>query len=175
MLLRITPGTEPHVVAEVTKLFHKFYTSLVLKLNPANELLTAQYESERKLMQEFYFFGSLIIFLSCMGLFGLVTFLVQSQVKEIGIRKVLGASVERITAMFTWNFLRLVLISGFAAIPLGWYLMNRWLQDYPYRTELNWWVFGMLLLTAAIVAILTVGVQSVRAAMANPVEALRSE
>jgi putative ABC transport system permease protein len=175
MLIRIVPGTESHVMPALTKLFRKFYPSLALNFTRASDLLAAQYESERKLMQEFYFFSSLIVFLSCMGLFGLVTFLVQSQVKEIGIRKVLGASVGRITAMFTWNFLRLVLISGLAAVPLGWYLMNRWLQEYPYRTELRWWVFGLPFLAAAMVAILTVGVQSVRAAVANPVNALRSE
>ena len=175
MLIRIAPGTEARMMPAVTKLFRKFYPSLTLNFNPAKDLLAAQYESERKLMQVFYFFSSLIVFLSSMGLFGLVTFLVQSQVKQIGIRKVLGASVERITATFTWCFLKLVLISGFIAIPVGWYLMRRWLQDYPYQTELNWWVFALPFLASAVVAILTVGVQSVRAAMANPVEALRSE
>ena len=120
-------------------------------------------------------FGFLAIVISCLGLFGLATHAAAQRVKEIGIRKVLGASVTGIVALLSKDFLKLVLISLIIATPLAWYFMQQWLQDFVYRIEIQWWVFALSGLLGILVALLTISIQSIRAAIANPVKSLRSE
>ena len=110
-----------------------------------------------------------------MGLFGLGMFTAQRRTKEIGIRKVLGATVANITAMLGKDFLKLVLISFFIACPVAYYFSHQWLQDFTYRTDLNWWVFALAGAIAILIAILTIGFQAIKAALANPVKSLRTE
>ena len=115
------------------------------------------------------------IFISCMGLFGLAMFMAQTRTKEIGIRKVLGASVPEITVMLSSDFAKLVVLSILIASPIAWYLMNRWLQDFAYRTDISWWVFCIAGITALVIALVTVSSQAIKAAIVNPVKSLRTE
>jgi ABC-type antimicrobial peptide transport system permease subunit len=120
-------------------------------------------------------FGCLAIFISCLGLFGLSAFLAEQRTKEIGVRKVLGASVVSITALLSKNFLMLVVLSCIIAFPLAWWIMHNWLQSYPYRTTIHWWIFALTGILALLIALTTVSFQAIKAATANPVKALRSE
>jgi len=113
--------------------------------------------------------------IACLGLFGLSTFVVERKTKEIGIRKVLGANVPGIVGLLSKDFLKLVLISLLIATPLAWYFMNNWLQDFAYRIQISWWVFIAAGIIAIFIALVTVSIQSIKAAIANPVKSLRTE
>jgi ABC-type antimicrobial peptide transport system permease subunit len=121
------------------------------------------------------YFGFVAIFLSCLGLFGLAAFTAESRKKEIGVRKVLGASLGGIMTLITRDFVSLVGISVLLALPLGWYLSNSWLQTYAFQTHLSWWIFAGAGLLLLLIAVLTVSFQAFRAASSNPVNSLRSE
>ena len=117
----------------------------------------------------------LAIFISCLGLFGMASFIAEQRIKEIGVRKVLGASVRNITAMLSKDFVKLVLIAAVIAFPLAWWAMHLWLQDFAYRINISWWIFIVAGFTALVIALLTVSFQAIRAAIANPVKSLRTE
>lgn len=120
-------------------------------------------------------FSGLAIFISCLGLFGLAAYMAESRIKEVGVRKVLGASVAGITALLSKDFVKLVVISFLIAAPLAWWAMSKWLQTYTYRVDIHWWVFVFAGLLSVAIALLTVSYQSIRAAVANPIKNLRSE
>jgi ABC-type antimicrobial peptide transport system permease subunit len=120
-------------------------------------------------------FAILTIIISCIGLFGLAAYTAERRTKEIGIRKVLGATVSNIIGLLSWDFVKLVLISIAISVPLAWYFMNKWLQDYSYRVDMKWWMFAVAALLALAVALFTVSFQAVRAAIANPSKSLRTE
>jgi putative ABC transport system permease protein len=120
-------------------------------------------------------FSALAILIACLGLFGLAAYAAEQRTKEIGIRKVLGASVSHITAMLSKDFLKLVIIAAVIAFPLAWWVMYAWLQDFAYRTSISWWVFLMAGVLAALIAIVTVSFQTIRAAIMNPVKSLKNE
>jgi putative ABC transport system permease protein len=120
-------------------------------------------------------FSALAILIACLGLFGLVTYAAEQRTKEIGIRKVLGASVSNIINMLSKDFMRLVLVAMLIAFPLGWYFMNRWLRDFAYRINIDWKVFLIAGLAAMLIAIVTVSAQAIKAALASPVNNLRTE
>jgi putative ABC transport system permease protein len=115
------------------------------------------------------------IFISCMGLFGLAAFMAQQRTKEIGVRKVLGATPVDIASMLSKDFLKLVLIAVVIASPIAWYFMNGWLEDFAYRTTINWWIFILAGLAAIVITLCTISFQSIKAALVNPVKSLRSE
>jgi len=115
------------------------------------------------------------IFIACMGLFGLATYAAEQRVKEIGIRKVLGASVPNITTLLSKDFIKLVIVAIVVASPVAYWLMNRWLQEFAYRTNVHWWVFVLAGLIAISIALITVSSQAIKAALANPVKSLRTE
>ena len=117
----------------------------------------------------------LTILISCLGLFGLAAFTAEQRTKEIGVRKVLGASVVSIVTLLSKDFLKLVLIAIVLASPIAWYAMTKWLQDFAYKIDIEWWVFALAGLLAVSIALLTVSFQSVKAALMNPVNSLRSE
>ena len=120
-------------------------------------------------------FAGLTIFISCLGLFGLATYMAENRIKEIGIRKILGASVAGITTLLSRDFLQLVIIAFFIAAPLAWWGMHKWLESYTYRVEIAWWVFALAGFLSVLIAVLTVSYQSIKAAMGNPVRNLRAE
>jgi putative ABC transport system permease protein len=121
------------------------------------------------------FFTALAIFISCLGLFGLASFVAEQRTKEIGIRKVLGASVTNLWKLLSTDFVLLVLISCVIAGPIAWYFMSGWLKNYTYRAELSWWIFALTVLGAIVITLLTVSFQAIRAALTNPVKSLRAE
>jgi len=123
----------------------------------------------------FNVFAGIAIFISCLGLFGLATFTAQVKIKEIGIRKVLGASIAGIIQLIGKDFLKLIIIAIILSIPLSWWMMNKWLQGFAYRVDISWWVFVLSAIIAILTAILSVSFQSYRAAIANPVKSLRTE
>ena len=126
-------------------------------------------------MRDFGIFAGFAIFIACLGLLGLSLFSTMQRTKEIGVRKVLGASVGNIVLLLSRDFIRLVIIAFVIASPLAWYIMHTWLQDFAYRIDLEWWVFAIAGLLAVAIALATISYQAVRAAISNPVTSLRSE
>ncbi|HEX5555061.1 MAG TPA: FtsX-like permease family protein [Chitinophagaceae bacterium] len=123
----------------------------------------------------FNLFAGIAIFISCLGLLGLATFTAQRRRKEIGIRKVLGAGVGNIIRLISMDFLKLVFVAIVIGTPIAWLVMNKWLQNFAYRTNISWWIFVVVGLVAILIALITVSWQAVRAAIANPVKSLRTE
>jgi len=123
----------------------------------------------------FYGFAGLSLLIACLGLFGLSIFVVERKIKEIGIRKVLGASVSGIVGLLSKDFLKLVIIAAIIASPLAWYFMSEWLRDFAYRIAIGWWVFVVAGISAVFIALITISFKAVKAAIANPVKSLRTE
>ncbi|HNK30343.1 MAG TPA: FtsX-like permease family protein, partial [Ferruginibacter sp.] len=121
------------------------------------------------------YFTMIAILICCIGLFGLAAFSAEQRVKEIGVRKVLGASVSGIVGLLSKDFLKLVFVAIVIASPLAWYIMNKWLQDFAYRVDISWWVFVVAGIGAVLIAFITIGFQAIRAATVNPVKSLRTE
>jgi putative ABC transport system permease protein len=140
-----------------------------------DKTIEAQYLAEATTQKIFTFFSSLAIFIACIGLLGLAAYTTQQRTREIGIRKVLGASVGNIVGMLSKDFLKLVTIASIIAFPIAWLAMNKWLQDFTYRIGIGWWMFITAAVVAILVAILTISIQAIRAANANPVKSLRTE
>jgi putative ABC transport system permease protein len=135
----------------------------------------AQYKTDQRTGTLFNVFAGIAIFISCLGLFGLATFTAQVKTKEIGIRKVLGASVAGIIKLLSKGFLKLVLIAIIVATPIAWWAINKWLEGFAYRINISWWVFAVAGILALLIALMTISFQAIKAAVANPVESLRSE
>jgi putative ABC transport system permease protein len=133
------------------------------------------YNSEQQQGSLFTIFSFIAIFIACLGLFGLSAFTISQRVKEIGVRKVLGASIPQIVTQLSKDFLKLVLIASVIALPVAWYAMSKWLLDFAFRISIQWWVFVMAGVVALVIAFVTISFQSIKAAMANPVKSLRSE
>jgi putative ABC transport system permease protein len=140
-----------------------------------DETLDALYNNESKLMTLFTLFSAIALLISCLGLWGLITLMVNVRIKEIGVRKVLGASTAAIISLLTRDFVILVGISICMAVPLSYWSLHKWLQDFAYRVDIGWFVFAVAGATALAIAILTVALRSFRAAAASPVHSLRSE
>ncbi len=162
-------------IAALDKLFKKYFPGNPFDYYFINDKYNQQYKTEQQYGTLFSIASGLAIFIACLGLFGLATFTVEQRIKEIGIRKVLGANVSQITALLSKDFLVLVIVSIFIATPLSWYAMNEWLQSFAYQTEITLWVFGVAGIVAVLIALITVSSQAIKAAVSNPVESLRSE
>ena len=133
------------------------------------------YKQENQLSNLYKIFAVIAIFLSCLGLYGLASFMAVQRIKEVGIRKVLGASVGGVVYLFSKEFIILITIAFIIASPLAWYFMNQWLQDYVYRINISWWIFIVGGISAIVIALITVSFKAIKAALANPVKSLRSE
>ena len=140
-----------------------------------DEYFNQQYNNEIQFGKLFGFFSLIAIVIACIGLVALVGFMIKQRTKEIGIRKVLGASVQDVLVLLTKEFIKLILLANLIAYPLGWLLMNNWLKDFAYRININWWIFFAAGLLAVIIALTTISFQAVKAAIANPVKSLRME
>ena len=153
------------------------------KLNPdtpfsygfLNDIFQSDYLQDQREQQMIGIFTALAIFISCLGLLGLITYTVTQKAREIGIRKVIGASVSSIVMLFYKQYFKLVIIANIIALPLAWYVMNNWLRDFPYRISISWWIFVLSLSAGVTIAFFTIAFKTVRAANANPVDSLRSE
>ena len=156
-------------------IFKKYNPSYPFEYNFLDDEYAAKFANEKRTGQLAGLFAGLTIFISCLGLFGLASFMAENRIKEIGIRKVLGASVMGITQLLSRDFLKLVIIAFLIASPIAWFTMSNWLQSYTYRVSIDWWVFALALLLSVAIALLTISFQSIRAAMTNPAKSLRSE
>ncbi|MCY7353011.1 MAG: ABC transporter permease [Cytophagaceae bacterium] len=175
LLVKTDPGSVPRTIAGINALYKKYEQNNPISYGFVDQDLDAQYRAEQRTGRIILYFSILSIFVSCLGLFGLATFTAEQRTKEIGVRKVLGASVVSIVVLLSKDFLKLVLIAIVIASPIAWYAMNRWLQDFAYKIDIEWWVFALAGLLAVGIALLTVSFQSVKAALMNPVKSLRSE
>ncbi|WP_186458736.1 FtsX-like permease family protein [Mucilaginibacter achroorhodeus] len=175
MLIKTIPGSGKHVLEAVNKLYKSYYPARPFKYNWVSDLIDRQYRADFKLQQLFTCFSLLIIFLACIGLFGVVAFATEQRVKEIGIRKVLGASVQDIVTLISVDFIKLVLVAFLIASPITWYAMNAWLQNYAYRVSIPVWAFGLGGASIVVLALITISFKSVRAAFTNPAESLRAD
>ena len=175
LYVKIAKGKIPEGLAYLNKVYSLFDKTDPVEYHFLDQNFAKQYEAEMKQGQIALIFSLLAILIACLGLFGLATFTAQQRTKEIGIRKVLGATVADIVQMLSSDFIKLVLIATIIAIPIGWIAMNKWLQDFAYRINMEWWIFAVAGLTALFIALMTVSFQAIKAAMANPVESLRTE
>lgn len=173
--LKLNSKNIPETIKKVERIFRKHIAFMPFEYQFEDATNLKRYETEAKWKQMITLAAILSIFVSCIGLFGLATFNAETRVKEIGIRKVLGASVASIAALLSTDFVKLVLIAIIIALPLSYYAVNIWLQDFPYRIEISWWYFAISATLAITVALLTVGFQSIKTAMADPVKSLRRE
>ncbi|WP_236978356.1 ABC transporter permease [Membranihabitans maritimus] len=173
--LRLVPQNIKEALSYIEIKWKKFFPNQPFEFSFLDETLDQLYVSEKRLVRLFGIFAILAIGISCLGLFALAAFTAEQRTKEIGIRKVLGASVANVVALLSKDFIRLVLIAIVIATPIAWYAMNLWLQGFAYRIELQWWMFVGAGLVAVVIAMVTVSGQSVRAAMADPVASLHSE
>ena len=162
-------------IAKLEKTWLEFFPGKAFEYRFLDESLADAYQNEDRLASLGFNFAGIAIFLSCFGLFGLISLTVQQRAKEIGIRKVLGASIPGIVGLLSRDFLKLVVAALFIATPLSWYLMNNWLEDFANRIELQWWHFAVAGLSAVVIAFLTMSFQSVRAALADPIASLRRD
>jgi putative ABC transport system permease protein len=162
-------------VASLEKLFKASFPGNPFEYFFMDESYQKAYYNEQQYGNLFTIAALLAIFIACLGLFGLATFTVEARTKEIGVRKVLGASMSSIVTLLSKDFLLLVGIAILIASPLAAYLLHQWLQDFAYRIEIEWWVFAIGALVAVSIAFVTVGYQSIKAGLMNPVDSLRSE
>jgi len=172
---KISATNIPSVLRSVEAKWKTMAPGMPFSYQFMDEGFDQMYRSEQRVGKIALIFSILAIFIACLGLFGLATFIAEQRTKEIGIRKVLGASVNGIVQLLSKDFLRLVIIAFVFAVPFGWYFMNKWLQDFAYRISISWWVFLIAGIAAMLIAIFTVSFQAVRAALNNPVNNLRTE
>ncbi|GAB4027569.1 ABC transporter permease [Spirosoma gilvum] len=175
LYVRIRPAKTTEALAYIQSVYQKFDPDAELSFHFLDENFSRQYQAEQKQGQVLLTFTILAVLIACMGLFGLAAFAAEARTKEIGVRKVLGASVASIVALLSKDFLKLVVIAIVIATPLAWYVANQWLQSFAYKIDLAWWFFGLAGLIAIVIALATVSFQSVKAALMNPVKSLKTE
>ena len=175
IMAKIAAGREKETIDRIQEFYKNYNPGYVPDFKFLDEEYQAQYVSEQRVSLLSRYFAGLAILISCLGLFGLAAFTAEQRTKEIGVRKVLGASAAGITGLLAGDFLKLVALAIVIASPLAWWGMNRWLAGFAYHIDIQWWMFALAGFAVIGIALLTVGVQSVKAAVANPVKALRSE
>lgn len=159
----------------VKNIWNKFTPEYPIEYKFLDENFEQMYQSEDKLKSLLWIFTAIAIFVGCLGLFGLAAYTAERRKKEVGIRKVLGASTKGVVVLLSKEFIKLVLISLLIASPVAWYFMNKWLQDFAYRIHISWWIFFLAGMLTILLALITVSFQAIKAALANPVKSLRSE
>jgi putative ABC transport system permease protein len=175
MSVRIDGNHAQQALNYISNVWSKMVPDLFFDYTFLDDHFAKLYQSDKQVSVVMSILAGLAIFIACLGLFGLATFTAQRRTKEIGIRKVVGASVFQITALLSKDFLKLVLISFIIAVPVAWIGMSKWLEDFAYRINISVWVFVVAGICAIAIALLTISFQSIKAALANPVKSLRSE
>jgi len=175
LYVKTTGKDAPKAIAALASQWKKYNADFSFEYSFLDEAYNNLYKSEQKTELLLNIFAAIAIFISCLGLLGLATYTAQVRTREIGVRKVLGANVGGIIRLLAMNFLKLVFIAILIAVPIAWYLTDKWLQDFAYRININWTVFAMAGILAMVIAVLTISFQSIRAAIANPVKSLRAE
>jgi putative ABC transport system permease protein len=175
VLVRTETGKTKAVLAGLEGICKAMNPNFPFTYQFSDQEYTKLYKSEQMVSQLCNYFAGLAIFISCLGLFGLAMFTAGQRTKEIGVRKVLGASEANIFVLLSASFLQPVAVGMFIAFPLAWFLMGQWLQHFAYKIDLEWWIFGLAGLVTICIALLTVSFQSIRAALMNPIKSLKSE
>ncbi len=175
LLVRYNTSNLPQFIGQVQKTFNKNLPNTAFDYEFVDKHVAQLYASEEKTAHTATIFSVLAIFIACLGLFGLAAFTAEQRTKEIGVRKVLGATITGITQLLSKDFLKLVLVAFLIAVPVAYWLMHKWLLNFAYRTEISWWVFAFAGVVAVLVALATVSFQAIKAAIANPVKSLRTE
>jgi putative ABC transport system permease protein len=175
MAVRIATNDIPGLLEQIRSKWKSMTAAQPFSYNFLDEEFNKQYSADQRMGSLFLVFSILAIVIACLGLFGLVTFAAQQRVKEIGIRKVLGAAVSNIFILLSKDLVKLLVLSIAIASPIAWWAMNKWLQDFAYRTSIGWWMFAAVGGICLLIAIFTISFQAIKAAVANPVKSLRSE
>jgi putative ABC transport system permease protein len=165
----------PATISTVSKIWNKNFPADPIEYFFLDETFNQQYKSDQLFGKVFGVFAFLAILIACFGLLGLSAYNVLQRTKEIGIRKVLGASIQNILLLLSGDFLKLIIIALFVAIPVCWFVMRKWLQDFAYRISIQWWVFIVAAVIAVLIAFFTIFTQTIKAAVANPAKSLRTE
>ena len=169
-------GTKPkEALAFIQSVWQKNCPDIPFEYQFLDEHFEELYRSDSQISTIVGTLAVLAIIISCLGLFGLASYSAEKRIKEVGIRKVLGASLENIVIMLSKDFLKYVLIAALVAWPLSWLAVHKWLRDYAYRINISWWIFLAAVILAMMVAFLTISFQAIKAAIANPVKSLRTE
>jgi putative ABC transport system permease protein len=173
--IRLSKGNVKEQIAGIEKIWKSVAGNQDFEYKFLDESLNTQYQEDQRLGKIVRFASLLSIFISCMGLFGLVTLAVVRRTKEIGIRKVLGAKTSSIVMLLSNDFVWLICIASIIAFPIAWWALNNWLTNFSYRINIQWWVFLIAGIAALMIALLTVSFQAIKAALTNPVKSLRTE
>ncbi len=175
-IIKLNPErSTQEALSKIEAVFKKYNPTAPFQSSFVDESFAQKFGNEKRVGTLAAFFAVLAVLISCLGLFGLASFVAEQRTKEIGIRKVLGASVANLWRMLSRDFVTLVILSCLISIPLAWYELNNWLQEYEYRTDISWWIFAIASSGALIITLLTVSFQAIKAALKNPVKSLRSE
>ena len=175
IFVKIAPGRTQQVIQQMQQVYKKYETDVPFEFIFVNDAIRKLYSNDERTANIILLFAYLTIFVGCLGLFGLSVFSAEQRIKEIGIRKVLGAGLASITGLLSADFLKLVIVAIFLAVPAAWYITHQWLENYAYRIPVDWPVFALVALLVTGIAFITISFQCVKAAMANPVKSLRSE
>jgi putative ABC transport system permease protein len=175
VVIRTSPADMQTVIAKLKTVFKNIYPDYPFSYGFVDQDLSKLYTGEQQMGKLFNVFSVVSIIVSCLGLFGLATFATQRRLKEIGVRRVLGASATGIVGMLAKDFVKLVVVALLVAFPVAWWAMSKWLDNYVYRIQMSWWMFALAGAMAVIIAFLTISYQSIKAALTNPVESLRTE
>jgi putative ABC transport system permease protein len=175
VLINVNSNNYRSLLAKIGAIWKQHLPAVPFTYSFLNEDVQKQYEAEISLSATINLFTLMAIFISGMGLFGLSAFSAEQRTKEIGVRKVLGASVLHISSLLSKDFLKLTVIAFVIATPIAWWVMNQWLQSFSYRIQISWWMFALAGSLAMLLTISVVSVQAIKAALANPIRSLRSE
>jgi putative ABC transport system permease protein len=175
MAIRLTEGEVDNKASAIRALWHKYAPDAAFEYSLLEKNFDSKHGSEKRIGLLFMIFTILAIVIACLGLFGLATFTAEQHRKQIGIRKVLGASVPNIVKMLNQDFLKLVLVANLIAWPVTWWIMNQWLGQFAFHTGISWWIFILSAVVTFIIAFLSISYRAFKAATGNPVDSLRNE
>jgi ABC-type antimicrobial peptide transport system permease subunit len=173
--IKLSTANMATIMQSIKNLWQQTFPNYVYEYGFLDDKIASFYKQETQLSELYKIFAAIAIFLSCLGLYGLASFMAAQRIKEVGIRKVLGATSANIVYLFSKEFIILIAIAFAIATPIAWYYMNQWLQDYAYRINVSWWIFLTSGVAAIVIALATISFQAIKAAMANPVKSLRTE
>ena len=175
MSVRMKPGEISNTLSKIESKWKTFVSGEPFDYDFLDASFESLYRSEQRMGSIFSIFTGLSLFIACLGLFGLSAYIAERRIKEIGVRKVLGASVPNVVTLLSKDFLKLTLVAAVIAFPIAWWWMNKWLEDFAYRINITWTIFLFSGLCTLLIALLTVSFQAIKAAIANPVKSLRTE
>lgn len=175
VLIKVKPGEESQVIKDINTKLENTFPNRMINMEWVDEVVAKSYLKENKQAKLFTLFSALALFISALGVTGLILQSVEQRTKEIGIRKVLGASISNISNLFGKEYIVMILFSIILSSPIAWYLANKWLEDFAYKTEVQWWFFGVSGLIILLTTFITVNIQTIKAALENPVDSLREE